>query len=61
MDCRLLRVSFRSRLLEFILEFIVGVLVDVIVCRDGVALACLPVLRCFYSRANVNAYSKRLG
>jgi len=24
LDCRLLRVSFRSRLLEFILEFIVG-------------------------------------
>jgi len=26
LDCRLLRVSFRSRLLEFILEFIVGFL-----------------------------------
>ena len=49
-------MSFRSRLLEIIVEIIV----DIIACRVGVALACPHVLRCFYSRANVNASSKRL-
>ena len=54
-------VSLCSRLLEAIVEISVGCLVDVIVCRAGVALACLHVLRCVYSRANVNASSKRHG